>query len=311
VTCSWKENKDDAGNPIWQVKLVEGKLFDEAVQGNQNNSALIAALSSVVWANPFSLPITQCEKKNAYRISFYNPMITITLKDSLPWDESDFCWAHKPESGEIWAGLYEKAYAARVTNSPSSCDYPIATPDWLNKSMDFIPWGKDPVEIMRHLIPTIHFYDTMVSRDAAKLIFDNIKSICTSCSFTEPYEHMRTKNVKGYFAAVGTTHSDMKDSIGAEGSIQSNHCYSILGVMKDISYVGDIATFAPDNNFIIVRDTLAKKVKTFPGAPTSFLPMGDCIYSTVHVNCDGSMGALAVPISQYVEAFSRYGWVHW
>jgi hypothetical protein len=72
-----------------------------------------------------------------------------------------------------------------------------------------------------------------------------------------------------------------------------------------------VESFNPDQNFVIVRDPLAKRVRTFSHAPTSFLPMGDCIYSTVHVNCDGSVGAIAVPLAEFVYAFSDYGWMQW
>jgi hypothetical protein len=312
MICNWKENKDTMGNPIWQVKLEEGKLFDEPVQGNQNNTALIAALSSVTWANPFSLPITRCKSKNTYQISFYNPMKTIAVQDSLPWDGGNFCWAHKQESVEIWPGIYEKAYAALVMNAPSiSCEEPLTMPDWLNKPMEFIPWGSDPLAILRHLIPTTRMYDSMVSTDAAKLVFDSIRNICTSCSLTETYEHMRTKNVRGYYATVGMTRPEMEYSFGTGGPLRANHAYSILGVMKDQSYLGDTASFSTDNNFVILRDPHAKKVKTFPRAPTSFLPMGDCIYSAVHVSCDGSTGVVAVPVSEFVYGFLKYGWVQW
>lgn len=312
MTCSWKENKDTTGNPLWQVKLVEGKLFEESVQGTQNNTALMAALSSVVWANPFVLPIIKCEKDSAYQISFYNPNKTIVVNDSLPWDGANFCWAHKPESVEIWPGLYEKAYAALVMNvSPTSCERPLTIPDWLNKSVDFIPWGNDPLGIMRRLVPAIHRYDNTVSDTAAKLVFDSIKGICTYCSITMPYEHMRTKNVKSYYAAAGLTRSEIEYSFGTGGPLRPNHAYSILGVMKDQTYNGDIESFSSDKNFIIVRDPLAKKVRTFSHTPTSFLPMGDCIYSAVHVNLDGSFGTIAVPVEEFVYAFSKYGWMQW
>jgi hypothetical protein len=312
MTCSWKENKDNTGNPLWQVKLVEGKLFEEPVQGSQNNTALIAALSSVVWANPFALPITRCEKENHYRISFYNPAKTLVVGDSLPWNGSNFCWAHKPNSVEIWPGMYEKAYAGLVMNaSTTSCDHPLTEPDWLNKSADFIPWGTDPLAITRRLVPSTRKYDNAVSDTAAKLVFDNIKNICTSCSVTEPYEHLRTKNVRSYYAVTGLTRSEIEYSFGTGGPLRPKHAYSILGLMRDRSYTGDLESFSTDKNFIIVRDPLAKKVRTYAQAPTDFLPMGDCIYSAVHVNCDGSTGAIAVPVGEFVYSFSNYGWVQW
>ncbi len=312
MTCSWKENTNTGGNPLWQVKLEEGKLFEEPVQGNQNNTALIAALSSVVWANPFALPITRCENEHTYQVSFYNPSQTVVLEDSLPWDGSNFCWAHKPGSVEIWPGIYEKAYAALQKNaSPTSCDHPLTKPDWLNKPGDFIPWGQDPLAVMHRLVPSTKKYSNTVPDTAAKLIFDNFKGICTSCSITSPYEHLRTRNVKPYYAVTGLTRSEIEYSFGTGGPLRPKHAYSVLGVMKDQAYEGDLESFNPDRNFIIVRDPLAKKVRIFSQAPTSFLPMGDCIYSAVHVNLDGTTGSVAVPVSEFVYAFADYGWLQW
>jgi hypothetical protein len=55
---------------------------------------------------------------------------------------------------------------------------------------------------------------------------------------------------------------------------------------------------------ILLRSAMpAKKVRTYQHAPTSFLPMGDCVYSTGHANLDGSTGVAAVPIAEFVYAF--------
>jgi hypothetical protein len=80
-------------------------------------------------------------------------------------------------------------------------------------------------------------------------------------SVTEPYEHLRKKNMKSYFAVTGLTRSEIEYSFGTGGPLRHEHAYSILGVMRDQSYAGDIESFNPDQNFIIVRMRLRRKCR--------------------------------------------------
>jgi len=97
----------------------EGTEFSDALQGATGDCYLIAALASIAWARPYVIVqrnratgVQQDEFVN--RIDFFSGgAAPVEVTERLPVYENSqaLVYARSAESGEIWPGVYEKAYA--------------------------------------------------------------------------------------------------------------------------------------------------------------------------------------------------------
>jgi len=113
----------------------EGRFYNEAaeffdpVQGAVGDCYLIAALSSVAWARPFTISdaarATAADNESfKHRITFYNngPQNFEVTDKILVTDGGSVPYCRSSETGEIWPGIYEKAYARMRLDEAT--DYP-------------------------------------------------------------------------------------------------------------------------------------------------------------------------------------------
>lgn len=329
MTESWKQNRDTAGNPIWTWD-VNGKTYDDPIQGNQKSCALLAAVSSIAWTKALWLNArTPCtESANTYEVKFYQPRnvaippLTVYIDDCLPWDNTtSFSWARSSDPSvsnptELWPCVYEKAFASysfytqdTINNStqylnlnfyPGTCASPICQPDWLNKVQNFIPWGGNPITTMG-ILANKEPFEYLTDRDPSgnviepMTIFNSIAGVCTRCYSGNNYEHWRTKNstTYGYYALAAMTTTTVSP-------FRDDHSYSIFGVIKDKA-----ATTDPTKNYIVVRDPVAQNLPAYPGTPVDYY----CPSSTNSMKCNGTSGIIAVPVSDFKTSFFKYGWI--
>lgn len=101
----------DLGQPV-----IGNMFFTEAIQGQTDDCYFIAALSSVAWARP--------DRLRLYNEYYFNGQRTTLADQCTPVDANNNpIFARRPPSGEIWALLYEVAYAkwrsGNVNNRPN------------------------------------------------------------------------------------------------------------------------------------------------------------------------------------------------
>jgi hypothetical protein len=119
-----------------------GDFFEEAtelldpVQGAVGDCYLIAALSSVAWAQPYVIAQRNRATANAGTfvdvVEFFNgsTRIEVEVSEKLPLGTPGnyFLYCRSSDPGEIWPAIYEKAYAKWRTGDPG--DQPnILAPD--------------------------------------------------------------------------------------------------------------------------------------------------------------------------------------
>lgn len=108
----------------------EAAEFFDPIQGAVGDCYLISALSSVAWARPFTIldaaRATGGDNESfKHRITFYEGAAAHNFEVTdkiLVSDGGSIPYCRSSESGEIWPGIYEKAYA-RMRLDESS-DYP-------------------------------------------------------------------------------------------------------------------------------------------------------------------------------------------
>lgn len=97
-----------------------GKTYNEVLQGNINDCFFIAALSAVAWG--LNTKLSNPGTYDFYNITSINPDTgkptvekinpSINVNEEIPVDSNDKpVYAQIPQGGDIWAMLYEKAYA--------------------------------------------------------------------------------------------------------------------------------------------------------------------------------------------------------
>lgn len=205
----------------WQDK---GRFFNEVaefsdpIQGAVANCYFIAALSAVAWANPGTVRhLTRATGANQEQfvnmIRFYQPDSggaidqEIEVTDRLLTDGSgNLTYARSSEDGEIWPGIYEKAYAKLLTNTNN--DYP----DILATGWGDCVWATAQLTGGRR-----YYYGT---RDhSADDLWDLVRQ--NSLSY-------RTFNPMTAWTYSSGDAAEQK-VVYADANIVASHCYTVLG----------------------------------------------------------------------------------
>ncbi|MDZ7898438.1 MAG: C2 family cysteine protease [Arcicella sp.] len=193
----------------------EGTEFSDPVQGHLGDCYLIAALCSIAWTRPYiiahrNIPTGNAQNAFLDRITFYdsgNP-VDIDVTEELPVDNTTntLKYARSSEDGELWCGIYEKAYAKWITNNPT--DRPNYAP----------LRGGSPRRTAAHIT---NLSGTRISNSTKTE--DELWHIVRQHSIGK-------KTFDPMFACTYPSADDAPNPINyADANISANHCYSILG----------------------------------------------------------------------------------
>lgn len=197
--------------------LKEGTEYFDPVQGAVGDCYLIAALSSLAWADPYAI----AQRTRAFgsgqqsfvdMIQFYQSPgaapTKIEVTEALPLRSGTYgyIYCRSRESGEIWPGVYEKAYAKWKT--ADSSDRPNITRIA----------GGDMVRATSEINGKPRYYYSTRNRTA-----DDLWNLVRSNS----------RSYKTFNPMVAWTYSSGAASPDhvryADANLVANHAYSILG----------------------------------------------------------------------------------
>jgi hypothetical protein len=205
-----------------------GRFFDETaeffdpVQGQVGDCYLIAALASVAWASPHTISdrtraIGPGQDAFTHRISFFRDggwqSVEVSDRVLVANGGSQGYYARSAEPGEIWPGVYEKAFAK--WRFGTSDDFP-QIPD--------LAWG-DPVGAAVNITGGSGYYRWHSSFTASQIL-TTIKSHSVSGRTTTPM--------------VAWSHgggSPEATTAASEAGIVASHAYSVLGWLRRTEWV--------------------------------------------------------------------------
>ena len=205
----------NVGGTVWTDP---GDFFEETtelldpVQGAVGDCYLIAALSSIAWARPYV--IAQRNRATSAgtfmnMVEFHNgsAKVEIEVSENLPLTSPGniFLYCRSSDPGEIWPGVYEKAYAKWRTGDPGDQPNILAIA------------GGDPVLAMRQLTGfnlTYYSCSAMAPHDIWQTVRANSLSYKT-------FNPMTAWTYATSDAGVGRVYSN--------ANLVANHAYSILG----------------------------------------------------------------------------------
>lgn len=185
--------------------------FNDPIQGALGDCYYIAALSSVVWARPYTIvnmirPGT--ESNPIHRVVFYKDGTTpqsLEVTENVPVTKTTHNWiyARSLDATEVWPAVMEKAYAKwRTGNTTDFPEYPPIA-------------GGDPVMACAQLIKGARTYYSNPSKTAAQII-----TLVRANSLTK-----RTVN-----PMVAWTYGTPPTGVNyTAAKIAGNHAYSVLG----------------------------------------------------------------------------------
>jgi Calpain family cysteine protease len=213
----------------------EGTEFADPVQGALGDCWLIAALSSVAWSRPYAViqknratGSTQEQFVDRIDIGNLGSIASYELTERLPvTDTGHFpLYGRSSESGEIWPGMYEKAFAKLRTGNLTD------KPDF--RALN----GGDPVDASARLVPGLTAHYTGNSSTSA----NNLWSLLLSNSIANPVSSgpidfligRSGRTVNPMTAWTYGKASDAPDSIAYDNEtrIVGCHAYSVLGWMS-------------------------------------------------------------------------------
>ena len=255
------EWKDLGKDPV-----IVSMLYNEAIQGCCNDCYFIAALSSVAWAAPQELDL--------YTTYYFNGVKVELDSKKLPVANNTVLYADIPTSGEIWAPLYEKAYAKwRSGNTSNEPDIPSS-----------IGGGGSGFQALKEITgytnPTNAFDTTDETTDTIWTnIVDGGKIIKGGI-----YETYKTK----YPSFAETRSTDFNKT-----GIYKDHTYSLLGKVKDTS---------TGKRYFVLRNPYANKRPE----PNENVIKPAISFFGINLSADAD-GVFALDIVKFKEYFKKYG----
>ncbi|KUG15833.1 hypothetical protein ASZ90_014501 [hydrocarbon metagenome] len=254
------EWKDLGKDPV-----IVSMIYNEAIQGCCNDCYFIAALSSVAWAAPQELDLY-----NAY---YFNGVKVELDSKKLPVANNTVVYADIPTSGEIWAPLYEKAYAKwRSGNTSNEPDIPSS-----------IGGGGSGFQALKEITgytnPANAFDTTNESIDT---IWQNIQT--------------GAKQMRGIYETYKTTYPSFAETRSTDiqkAGIYKSHTYSLFGKVKDTS---------TGKRYLILRNPYANKKPE----PVENVIKPAISFFGINLSAVAD-GVFALDIEKFKEYFLKYG----
>jgi hypothetical protein len=212
----------------------EGTEFADPVQGALGDCWLIAALSSVAWSRPYAIIqknrttgpnqdqfVDKIEIGNSGAIKSYEVSERIPVSDPGGFP----IYGRSSESGEIWPGLFEKAFAKLRTGNLTD------KPDF--RALN----GGDPVDASARLVPGLTAKYTGTGGTSAddlwKLLLANSIANPSAPSTIDFLRGRSGRTVNPMTAWTYAQAADAPDDIAYDNEtrIVGCHAYSVLGWM--------------------------------------------------------------------------------
>jgi len=247
--------------------------YDEAIQGCCDDCYFIAALSSAAWCAPQELSI--------YPTYYFSGVKTTLKTRNRPVDaDGKPIFAQIPPSGEIWALLYEVAYAKWRGGNVSD------QPDIGSSIGGGINGGGSGFQALKEITGwTRPANAEFTESQTTDQIWDKIQWVNQSIQLGR-YDTYRTQ-----YPSFAETKSTLSGITG----IYRDHTYSLLGKISDRT---------TGAKYIVLRNPLAGQAPQ-PNADT--LQVGHLNFFGVILDPMIKKGAFAIEIGKFKEYFARYG----
>lgn len=281
-------------------------MFDDPVQGNQNNCSLIASLSSVAWVME-SLRLS-CTYLNTngngsrnYSVAFWPAPLNVTVSDVFPLDTTcnqPYCNAHARDKLELWPALYEKAYAMQFHEAGAD---PCPLPSFLNDVNSPKRWDSNPLKTLWNLTGCGNSQEKKAYSISDSTKYDFFQEIKNRCSLGKTV----------YPMAIWAKSQNLLP-INADGAIKPDHVYTVLG-----------HKFVNNVEYLILRDPRGVTV-TNPPSPNCILSGNVTFNNNFRQNCStqsrnyynrsiivtlglGIFGLAGTKIEDYFQGFAWAG----
>jgi len=197
--------------------------FFDPVQGSVANCYFIAAMAAVAWTRPYRIAhrtrsIGADQQEFTCMIKFYRAgssnnknadTAEVEVTEKLPLNEQtgDVVYCRSSEDGEIWPGVYEKAFAKWITGNTT--DKPDITET---------AWGS-PVRAVRQLCNEHNTTNKVTANSTASELYSFVRS-----------HSMSRKTMHPMVASTYSSADDAPDNINySDGNLAAAHAYAVLG----------------------------------------------------------------------------------
>ncbi len=241
----------------------EGTEFADPVQGALGDCWLIAALSSVAWSRPYA--ILQRNRAtgpggsdfvDAIDMKYYDGQVqTYEVGETLPvYTGSSWpLYARSAEAGEIWPGVYEKAYAKlRTGNLTDKPDF-----RWLA--------GGDTVDACTRLVPGLTATYVETRTHSADELWQTLTANCIfnpGGPWVALHRAGRTVNPMTAWTYASKDESPDRVDYDWDSGVVASHAYSVLG------WITEARVARPWSRYIVLRNPWGMhegKVETLGG----------------------------------------------
>lgn len=256
----------------------EAPEFFDPCQGGIGDCYFIAALCAVAWARPYvivqrSRSTSAANPEFVDRIIFYSggKEVDIEVTEKLPMIDTThvLLYARSSEAGEIWPGVYEKAFAKWKTNSTTD------TPDYSPIA------GGWPVQASMELTNLSGTTKTC-SGMTEDQIWSAIRSNCMSYRTFNPMTAWTycTNNPPVNYAGTG---------------IHGFHAYTVLGW-----------AFVQSKKYVVIRNPWGTNGAVINALVGNWSAYDVSFWRGVPLN---SGGVFAIPIDTFKKYYWQFGWV--